>query len=149
MMFIRKMTGKGASNKTPVSVPQTHPPPLALDAPEVAAIALESKQPSAAKEVRAWNVLLLPQDVQDSTQHILQRDFDRCWDDEHYPVVLDKNGNLAWKEDVFVCDLIVQGRLIVDFTALALDPDPAQQKYRRRLYKRLGYTIEKYNDVQK
>lgn len=95
-------------------------------------------------EKGVWNVSLLPDDMRQGIQSILQRDFDICWDEEDYPVVLNKAGDLAFKEDTFVMNLMVQGHLRIDFTALALDPDPARQRFRRQLCKRMGYTLQDY-----
>jgi len=94
-----------------------------------------------------WNVAILPDDLRHGIQMILQRDFDFCWDDEDYPVVLNKQGDLAWKEDAFVMNLMLKGRLVVDFVVLALNPDPAEQRFRRQLAKRMGYTLEKYASI--
>lgn len=93
---------------------------------------------------------LLPPDAQEGLRHILTRDYghilkhpDEKDDANTYPVVINKDGDLAWKEDAFVMYLMTAQLLVIDFAALALDP--SKQRLRKHLYKRLGYTLLKYN----
>jgi hypothetical protein len=98
---------------------------------------------------RGWNVWHLPQDAQEGLTVILNRDYGHIINDPEekgdtdYPLVFDRNGDLAWKEDAFFVSLMTSGLLALDFTALAMDP--LKQAFRRRVYKRLGYSLQKYN----
>lgn len=97
-----------------------------------------------------WNVSLLPIDDQPGILRILQRDFANIWEEhaKDYPVVF-VAGELSWKRDDFVVDLMVKGHLRIDFTELALDVDPLRQRFRRQVYRRMGYTLKKFSEACK
>ncbi len=100
--------------------------------------------------MKAWNVTLIPEESQTGILYILQRDFAHICEkhDDDYPVVL-IDGELSWKRDDFVLDLILKGHLRIDFAELALDADPARQRFRRSLYRRLGYSLKKFSEACK
>ncbi|MBX9636010.1 MAG: hypothetical protein K2Q45_00475 [Nitrosomonas sp.] len=91
-------------------------------------------------------------DEQAGILYILQRDFDHIWDDQRdredagYPVVADaKTGELCWKKDLFVMDAFTWKYMQVDLIQLAMDVD--KQWFRKMLYKRLGYSLNKYCEI--
>jgi hypothetical protein len=57
-------------------------------------------------------------------------------------VLIDKDGILRWKEDPFIIDLMANGMLNIDFNLLIANP--SLQELRKKLYKRIGYPIQKY-----
>jgi len=97
-----------------------------------------------------WNVSLLPEEARPGFLHILNRDYGHFWhdprdrEDKDYPVVLEKD-ELCWKRDEFVMDALSQEFLKVDLVQLAMDP--TKQWFRKQLYKRLSYSLKKYNEI--
>lgn len=99
--------------------------------------------------MKGWNVSHLSPDTQSGILFILNRDYGHILEDideksdTDYPIVINEDGDLAWKEDKYVMSLMTSGILQIDFTALALDP--TRQSFRKQTYKRMGYTLQKYN----
>lgn len=126
---------KRVFNLTPPEPPQPPPPPI--------------QQPASHPY---WNVSLIPLDEQAGILNILQRDYDHIWDDPRdredagYPVVIDgKTGELCWKKDLFVMDAFAWKYMQVDLIELAMDVN--RQWFRKRLYKRLNYSLNKYCEI--
>ncbi len=94
-----------------------------------------------------WNVSFIPADRKEAILHILNRDYSHILEDENeasfYPIVINKDGEMAWNIDDFFMTLMTSGLVQLDFDKLAMDT--TKQALRKRLYMRMGYTLQKYN----
>ena len=106
---------------------------------------------------RNWNVSEIPEEKRQEIHAQLRADYDDLWDEEAatWPVVL-TDGVLRWKEDPVFAGLIKLnhkliekgGPGILDLNALCVAGHLFRggEELRRKIYKRIGYSLEGYAD---